>query len=82
MEEGSGRQVPEVKPTEAPTLLEQHDSAESNAGGASERFGIKSTPKTTVIDKSVRCSDVLNPLGATPMRFEPKRWSICLNAAH
>ena len=44
----SGHQVREVEPTLTPMLLEQHDSAESTAGGASERFEIKYTTKKTV----------------------------------
>ena len=43
-----GRLGPEVEPSKCPTLLEQHDSAESTAGGASETFGMDSTTKKTV----------------------------------
>ena len=64
--------------SQLPTLLEQHDSAESTAGGASETFGMDSTTKTTVSSKFLRCSDVVNLPGASPRPFVPKRSSTLL----
>ena len=61
-----------------PTLLEQHDSAESTAGGASETFGMDSTTQKTVRSKFLRCSDVGNLPGASPKPFVPKRSSTLL----
>ena len=76
-----GRLGPEVQPSPLPTLLEQHDSAESSAGGASEWFGMDSTYTKTVSSKFTWCSNVWISPGASPRPFEPNRLSNCSSAA-
>ena len=64
--DGGGQQVelgalaPKSNQRPLPTPPEQHDSVESAAGGASEKFGMDSTTQKTVSGKSIRCLDVWN----------------------
>ena len=65
-----------------PCPPEQHDSVESTAGGASEKFGIESAHQKMVSCALPPCSDEWNVPGATPRLFAPNRSSICSSAAH